>query len=504
MRLVVNCMKKLLFVWLVLALLVSFPAPVPAAGIPSTAKSVTIGFVRHYFKAYNMAMTWQEAKEYCESLGGHLATVASAPEQEILKSLACKSGRRYWLGASDSKTEGRWKWVTGERWAYTVWAENRPSANGAARDYLQLWVKGGYLWIDASSTKKNSTNTGFICEWEENLTDIGKATVKLSATSYTYTGSARKPVVTVTYGGKTLSKGTDYSLTYVGTTDIGTASVFVIGMGKYAGMVRKTYTIKPGRPQITVKSSKAGEAVVSWGAVKGATGYRVEYRKATESSFKKVTTTACSKKLTGLTPGDQYVFRVRAYATVSGSRLYGSVSAAVTKKVRQAVALQMPMKGYVLGRPFAVYAPGMADTGRPYHSGQDMSSVTDRNIYAAAAGKVLCARESGGNGYHVVLEHTLWGQKVYTLYSHLTAGSIRVSVGDTVSAGQILGTMGDTGNVSAPHLHFAVYTMEDGASPSLDPWGYVETKSSETILRKNNIIFYDPIYVINHGVLPAE
>ena len=166
--------------------------------------------------------------------------------------------------------------------------------------------------------------------------------------------------------------------------------------------------------------------------------------------------------------------------------------------------MKMPMKGYTIGREFGEYAPGMADTGRPYHSGVDMSSVTDKNIYAAAAGKVLCAKASGGNGVHVVLEHTLWGQKVYTLYSHMVEGSVKVSVGQTVSAGQVLGTMGSTGNVSAPHLHFGVYTMENGYSPSLDPWGYVETKSSETILKKNNIIFYDPIYVINHGVLPTE
>jgi len=499
-----NCMKKLLFICLVLALLVSSPAPVPAAGIPTSAKSVTIGFVRHYFKAYNMSMTWQEAKAYCESMGGHLATVASAPEQEILKSLGCKTTKRYWLGASDAKKEGSWKWITGERWAYTQWAENQPSQGGASKDYLQLYVKGGYLWIDAYSNRSTSLKSGFICEWEEELTDIGRAKVTLSGTSYVYTGSARKPAVTVTYGGKTLVKGTDYTVTYVGATGMGTASVFVVGQGKYAGMVRVTYTIKPGKPVIAVKSSNAGQAVISWDAVKGATGYRVEYRKATETSYKKAYTSYCSKKLTGLTPGEKYVFRVRAYAKVSGSNLYGSVSTTVTKTVRAATTLAMPMKGYVLGRRFGEYAPGMEYSGRTYHSGLDMTSVTDKNIYASAAGEVLCVRSSGGNGYHVVIEHSLWGKKVYTLYSHMVAGSIKVSAGETVSAGQVIGTMGATGNVAAPHLHFAVYTMENGVAPSQDPWGYVEEKDGEHVLRYRNIVFYDPEYVISHGVLPEE
>jgi hypothetical protein len=55
----------------------------------------------------------------------------------------------------------------------------------------------------------------------------------------------------------------------------------------------------------------------------------------------------------------------------------------------------------------------------------------------------------GGN--EVVLE---LAPGVYAFYAHLQPGSIRVQVGETVTSGQVLGLLGNTGNSTAPHLHF--------------------------------------------------
>ena len=61
-------------------------------------------------------------------------------------------------------------------------------------------------------------------------------------------------------------------------------------------------------------------------------------------------------------------------------------------------------------------------------------------------------------GNHVIVE----GAEGVALYAHLRAGSVRVRAGDRVAAGESLGTVGNSGNSTMPHLHFHVM---DGPDP---------------------------------------
>jgi hypothetical protein len=63
------------------------------------------------------------------------------------------------------------------------------------------------------------------------------------------------------------------------------------------------------------------------------------------------------------------------------------------------------------------------------------------------------------DGNHVVLEI---GEGLYAMYAHLQKGSLQVKPGDLVKRGQVLAKLGNTGNTSAPHLHFQIM---GGASP---------------------------------------
>lgn len=92
-----------------------------------------------------------------------------------------------------------------------------------------------------------------------------------------------------------------------------------------------------------------------------------------------------------------------------------------------------------------------------FHTGIDMAAVRGTPIAVAADGVVLQAGFSGGYGNTIVVMHN---KKFKTRYAHLE--KVLVSTGQHVCAGDIIGKVGDTGNVrkkgkDASHLHFEVY-----------------------------------------------
>jgi murein DD-endopeptidase MepM/ murein hydrolase activator NlpD len=91
--------------------------------------------------------------------------------------------------------------------------------------------------------------------------------------------------------------------------------------------------------------------------------------------------------------------------------------------------------------------------GRPRqpHGGTDFLSPTGTPIHAPNSGRVVVARDLYFTGNTVVLDH---GLGVFSLLAHLSV--IDVHVGDSVTAGQIIGQVGATGRVTGPHLHWAV------------------------------------------------
>lgn len=115
--------------------------------------------------------------------------------------------------------------------------------------------------------------------------------------------------------------------------------------------------------------------------------------------------------------------------------------------------------------PFAVGVPISAQFGsqgyssrwsRP-HRGVDFTPGLGAEIHVVAGGTVRVATEAGGDyGVTVVVDHEVDGQMVSTRYAHMQYGSLNVAVGDTVSVGDVLGTVGSTGRSTGAHLHFEV------------------------------------------------
>lgn len=95
------------------------------------------------------------------------------------------------------------------------------------------------------------------------------------------------------------------------------------------------------------------------------------------------------------------------------------------------------------------------------HAGTDFAVCANNlNIYAAAPGTVVLAKQLDVRGNAVVIDHG-WG--VYTGYWHQS--EILVSVGEHVEAGQIIGQVGTTGRSSGPHLHWEVWVGDVQVEP---------------------------------------
>lgn len=109
--------------------------------------------------------------------------------------------------------------------------------------------------------------------------------------------------------------------------------------------------------------------------------------------------------------------------------------------------------GLIVTSPFG---PRVDPTGASgtQHDGIDFAGSAGTPILASKAGTVVEASFHWSAGNHVIIKHP---DGYYSYYMHLVS-SPNVSIGQSVSAGQILGGMGTTGNSTGVHLHFGVST----------------------------------------------
>ena len=150
------------------------------------------------------------------------------------------------------------------------------------------------------------------------------------ASSVSFTGSNITPSVTVKVAGRTLTSGTDYTVSYSNNKNVGTSNVYVYGKGNYSGSLSAKFDIVPAKQQIQKLETKYKGFYIDWAQKGSATGYDVAYSVNANMSG------AVSKHLTANKPdtltvsglaGDKtYYVRVRSYTNVNGKVYHGAWS----------------------------------------------------------------------------------------------------------------------------------------------------------------------------------
>ena len=104
-----------------------------------------------------------------------------------------------------------------------------------------------------------------------------------------------------------------------------------------------------------------------------------------------------------------------------------------------------------------------------FHKGIDLTPGVGFPVQAIADGVVTeVGNPSGELGVHVLVQHVIDGVTFTSLYGHMQLGSMNLAVGDVVVRGQQLGTVGDTGQSTGPHLHFGI--LSNGVEIDPQAW----------------------------------
>ena len=165
--------KRNLSLVLVLSMLASLAVTMSMTASAKTLEPVaTADWNGHTYHVYDESMTWEEAKQYCENAGGHLATITSAEEQNAINSSLYKGSKNgYWLGGVRSSASS-FVWINGESMNFTYWDNYQPDNEDNVEDKLMLYnYRGSRLgkWNDLKNEGVKDVvveNMGFICEWD--------------------------------------------------------------------------------------------------------------------------------------------------------------------------------------------------------------------------------------------------------------------------------------------------------------------------------------------------
>lgn len=340
------------------------------------------------------------------------------------------------------------------------------------------------------------------------------ASVKLSATTFKYTGKAITPAVTVKdrYGAE-LRKGTDYTVKYINSDLPGTAAARITFIGKYEGTYDAKYTVEIPVPANGKFASNTGAIKIAWDKVPVAAGYAVYVRNG--NSWKLLGTTKnTSATFKNLSSGKKYTFAVKAGVIKNGktyfTKTYTTIHTVTTSPAPVKVAAAQNTSAIKLAWTAVKGADGYAVLLKT-QSGWKTLGLTRKTtatltglkagtnyIYAVRSVNLTASGQKVGGGYVQITTATkpvkpvvsattsdgdatirwtaVQGANGYEVYYKSTTSGGYVLIG-TVSAGTTSFT--DTGYTSGSKYAFAVRAKKAVQG------GYIYSATGQTIVTMN-------------------
>lgn len=155
---------------------------IPTGEFADNVKSQAAAYVTyegHIYARYDMNLSWKLANTFCETAGGHLATITSEREKAVIeKLLEGAPFGKYWIGATDADWEGGWQWITGEPFEWTDWDSGQPDNSDyeeEGENYLEMGSGFGNHWNDNYG---ENTDGGFILEIEPAAAEIADTAIE--------------------------------------------------------------------------------------------------------------------------------------------------------------------------------------------------------------------------------------------------------------------------------------------------------------------------------------
>ena len=90
--------------------------------------------------------SFNDALAYCNEKGGILAEPTDSSAQSALESLM--GNKQWWIGATDTQSEGDFVWMSGAPWSYTHWGDGEPNDYGNGEDCVGLKGSSSGSWND--------------------------------------------------------------------------------------------------------------------------------------------------------------------------------------------------------------------------------------------------------------------------------------------------------------------------------------------------------------------